>query len=75
MKTAFRFCWSALCGLWHAPAILILMPFVASEKRLKQNGWRRTAALVDHVGQVLALAWMVQVWWLVGDTGMSWLLS
>jgi hypothetical protein len=75
MKTAFRFCWSALCGFWHSPAILILMPFEASKNRLQHRGWRRSAALIGHVGHVLAFAWMVQAWWLVGDAGMSWLLG
>ena len=75
MKTAFRFCWSALCGFWHAPAILILMPFVASQNRLKQQGLQRAAALVGHLGHILAFAWMVQVWWLVGEVGVGWLLS
>lgn len=75
MKTAFRFCWSALCGLWNAPAILILMLCLGSQTQLKHWGFGRTAALVGHVGYVLAFAWTMQVWWLVGDAGMSWLMS
>ena len=66
MKTLVRFCYSAVCGLWAAPILLVMLPCDLTASRLATWKWKRASAAVTAVQGCLEYAYTICTWWLLG---------
>ena len=66
MKTLVRFCCSAVCGLWVAPIMLVMMPCDLMASRLATWKWARASAAVTAVQGCLESTYTICTWGFVG---------
>jgi len=66
MKTLVRFCYSAVCGLWVAPILLVILPCDLMASRLATWKWARASAAVTAVQDCLESAYVSCAWCFFG---------
>ena len=66
MKTLVRFCYSAVCGLWAAPILLVMLPCDLMASRLATWKWARASTAVAAVQECLESTYVICAWWLLG---------
>ncbi len=59
MKTLFRFCFSAVLGLWFSPPMLVVAFVSPAKAQLERWGWKRMAARLDRTTEQLVAGWLI----------------